>query len=231
MSPTPRDEQLLHAQRYETLGRLAGAVVHDLNNVFMSILMGAEILRRTGLGDMAEQAVERITSSARLGAENVRQLLTLARGYPGDSATADPARVVADVERMLRKITPRSISIATDVDADVRRIACDAAQVLQLLLNLGLNARDAMPDGGMLLIHAKNADSYVMLSVSDTGTGIPPEILDRIFEPFFTTKAPDAATGLGLATARSIVRSHGGFIDVDSAPGATAFNVFLPAVA
>jgi CheY-like chemotaxis protein len=131
------------------------------------------------------------------------------------------------------------------VDANVWSIACEPTQVLQVLLNLGLNARDAMPQGGRLVIHAENVEidaqyanmnvgatpgSYVMLCVSDTGMGIPPETLERIFEPFFTTKGAAAGTGLGLATARSIIRNHGGFIHVYSEPGTTVFKVYLPAL-
>jgi two-component system, cell cycle sensor histidine kinase and response regulator CckA len=239
------ERQLLHAQRMESLGILAGGIAHDLNNILLPILMGAEYLRRIGLPSDAERTVDRIATSSRRGADIIRQLLTFARGHRADNEMTNPARLVAEVERMLRETTPPSIDIETDIDAEIWSIACDSTQVLQVLLNLGLNARDAMPGGGTLTIHAENVDidaqyanmnagavpgAYVMLSVSDTGTGIPPEALDQIFDPFFSTKQAGAGTGLGLATARSIVKNHGGFINVYSEPGATVFKVYLPAL-
>ncbi|HKS24266.1 MAG TPA: response regulator [Thermoanaerobaculia bacterium] len=229
-------DERLHAQRLESLGTLAGGIAHDLNNILMPIRMGAEYLRRVGVPPEAEPTVERIASSSRRGAEIIHQLMTFARGYRVDSQVTNPERLVEEAERMLREALPPSIEIATRVDANVQSIACDPTQVLQVLLNLGLNARDAMPEGGKLSIHAENADAdetpgaYVVLSVSDTGVGIPPEALDRIFEPFFTTKAAGAGMGLGLSTARAIVRNHGGFIHVDSEPGTTVFKVHLPAL-
>jgi PAS domain S-box-containing protein len=239
------ERQLLQAQRLESLGTLAGGIAHDLNNILMPILMGAEHLRRAGLPPQAEQTVERIANSSRRGAEIIRQLLTFARGHRVDSQMTNPERLVTEVERMLRETITPSIEIETHVDANVWSIACEPTQVLQVLLNLGLNARDAMPQGGRLVIHAENVEidaqyanmnvgatpgSYVMLCVSDTGMGIPPETLERIFEPFFTTKGAAAGTGLGLATARSIIRNHGGFIHVYSEPGTTVFKVYLPAL-
>ena len=239
------ERQLLHAQRLESLGTLAGGIAHDLNNILMPILMGAEYLRRVGVPPSAEQTVERIATSSRRGADIIRQLLTFARGHRVDNEMTNPALLVTEVERMLRETIPPSIEIESGVDADVWSIACDPTQVLQVLLNLGVNARDAMPKGGTLAIHAENVDidaqyanmnasaapgAYVMLSVSDTGTGIDPETIERIFDPFFTTKAAGAGTGLGLATARSIVKNHGGFINVYSEPGATVFKVYLPAL-
>jgi len=238
------ERQLLHAQRIETLGMLASGIAHDLNNILLPILMGAEYLQRLDLPPAAGQTLERMMTSSRRGAEIIRQLLTFARGH-SDNEMTDPAQIVAEVERLLRETAPPSIAIETDVGANLWTIACDATQVLQILLNLGLNARDAMPNGGTVTIHAENVKidaqyaemnagatqgAYVMLSVSDTGSGIPAEIIQQIFEPFFTTKAAGAGTGLGLATARSIVRSHGGFINVYSEQGTTVFKVYLPAV-
>ncbi len=239
------EQQLLHAQRLESLGTLAGGIAHDLNNILMPILMGAEHLRRSGLPPAAEETVDRIASSSRRGAEIIRQLLTFARGHRVDSQMTNPARLVTEVQRMLRETIPPSIEIETDVEPEIWSIACDPTQFLQVLLNLGLNARDAMPHGGTLSIHAENVEidaqyanmnvgatpgAYVLLSVSDTGTGIEPENLDKIFDPFFSTKPAGAGTGLGLATARSIVKNHGGFINVYSEPGATEFRIYMPAL-
>lgn len=239
------ERQLLHAQRLESLGTLAGGIAHDLNNILMPILMGCEYLRRAGVPPPGEETVDRISRSARRGAEIIRQLLTFARGRRVDSEMTNPGRLVAELERMLRETIPPSIEIETAVDPNIWSIACDPTQVLQVLLNLAVNARDAMPDGGILGIRAENVEvdaqyanmnpgaspgMYVLLSVSDTGTGIAPEEIERIFDPFFTTKELGAGTGLGLATVRSIVKNHGGFLNVYSEPGATVFKVCLPAL-
>ena len=239
------ERQLLHSQRLESLGTLAGGIAHDLNNILTPILMGAEYLRRLSLPPTAEQTLDRITTNSRRGADIIRQLLTFARGHRVDNQMTNPARLVTEVERMLRETITPAIAIQTDVDADIWSIACDPTQMLQVLLNLGVNARDAMPQGGTLAIHAENVEidaqyanmnpgaapgAYVMLSVSDTGAGIAPAALEHIFEPFFTTKDAGGGTGLGLATARSIVRNHGGFIHVYSEPGMTVFKVYLPAL-
>ena len=239
------ERQLLQAQRLESIGTLAGGIAHDLNNILMPIQMGCEYLRRIGVPPSAERTLDNIGASARRGADIIRQLLTFARGNRVDNETANPARLVAEMERMLRETIPPSIEIKTEVEPNVWSIACDPTQVLQVLLNLGVNARDAMPGGGVLGIRAENVEvdaqyanmnpgaspgMYVLLSVSDTGTGIPPEAIERIFDPFFTTKEADAGTGLGLATVRSIVKNHGGFLHVYSEPGATVFKAHLPAM-
>lgn len=239
------ERQLLHAQRLESLGTLAGGIAHDLNNVLMPILMGCDLLKRSGVPPNAERALDRMAASARRGSEMIRQLLTFGRGHRADSERTHPGRLVTEVEKMLRQTIPPSIAIETRVDPDIWSVACDSTQVLQVLLNLGVNARDAMPDGGILDIRAENVDVdrqyanmnpgaspgvYVMLSVSDTGRGIPPDEIQRIFDPFFTTKEAEAGTGLGLATVRSIVKNHDGFLNVYSEPGATVFRVYLPAV-
>lgn len=239
------ERQLLHAQRLESLGTLAGGIAHDLNNILMPILMSCQVLKRTGVAPGAEQTVDRIAGSARRGADIIRQLMTFARGDRVDSEMTHPGQLVAELENMLRETIPASIAIETAVDPNVWSMACDPTQVLQVLLHLGVNARDAMPDGGILGIRAENVEVnawhadmdpgvspgvYVLLSVSDTGTGIAPETIERIFDPFFTTKDAEAGTGLGLATARSIVKNHGGFLHVSSEPGATLFRVYLPAL-
>ena len=238
------EQQLLHAQRLESLGTLAGGIAHDLNNILMPILMGCEYLRRVGVPPGVDQTVDRMAGSARRGADIIRQLLTFARGQRPSSERTDPRQLVTELQKMLRETIPPSITIKTHVDPDVWSIGCDPTQLLQVLLNLGVNARDAMPDGGILDIRAENVEVdaqyahmnpgaspgvYVRLSVSDTGTGIPPEAIERIFEPFFTTKEEGAGTGLGLPMVRSIVKNHGGFLNVYSEPGATVFRVHLPA--
>lgn len=238
------ERQLLHAQRLESLGTLAGGIAHDLNNILMPILMGCEVFRRLGVPPSAEPTVDRIAGSARRGADIIRQLLTFARGHRVDNEMTNPGRLVAELERLLRETIPPPIEIEAVVDPNIWSIACEPTQVLQVLLNLGVNARDAMPDGGMLGLRAENVEVdaqyakmnpgatpgvYVMLSVSDNGTGIAPDTIGHIFDPFFTTKEVGVGTGLGLATVRSIVKNHGGFLNVYSEPGATVFKVYLPA--
>ena len=238
------ERQLLHSQRLESLGMLAGGIAHDLNNILMPILMSCDYLRRAGVAPNTEQGIDRIADCARRGADIIRQLLTFGRGHRADNETSNPARLVGEVKQMLRETLPPSIAIETEIDPNVWSMACDATQVLQILLNLGVNARDAMPGGGILSIRAENVEvdtqyanmnpggspgMYVLLSVSDTGIGIARDTMERIFEPFFTTKEAGAGTGLGLATVRSIVKNHRGFLNVFSEPGATVFKVYLPA--
>jgi PAS domain S-box-containing protein len=238
------ERQLMHAQRLEILGTLAGGIAHDLNNILMPILMGCGVLKRTGIPPEAAPTVDGIESSARRGADVIRQLLMFAGGHRVDSEMTNPGLLVTELERMLRETMPPSIAIESEVEPNVWSIACDATQLLQILLNLGVNARDAMPDGGILRLRAENVEvdahyanmnpgaspgMYVMLSVSDSGTGIAPDTMERIFDPFFTTKEAGVGTGLGLPTVRSIVKNHGGFLNVYSEPGATVFKVYLPA--
>lgn len=239
------ERQLLQAQRLESLGTLAGGIAHDLNNILLPILMGCEVLKRAGVPPTTEPILDRIAGSARRGGDIIRQLLMFAGGHRVGSDMTSPERLVAEVETMLRETISPSIAIETAVDPGVWSIACDPTQVLQILLNLGVNARDAMPDGGVLGIRAENVEvdaqyanmnpgaspgMYVMLSVSDTGAGIPAETIERIFDPFFTTKEAGEGTGLGLATVRSIVKNQRGFLNVYSEPGTTVFRVYLPAL-
>lgn len=239
------ERQLLHAQRLESLGTLAGGVAHDLNNILMPIRLGAEYLRRVGLPPAGDATVDRIEVSAKRASELIRQMLTFARGHRAENEMTNPQRLVDEVERVLRETLPPSIQITSSVDPDIWSLACDPTQVHQVLLNLGINARDAIGERGAIVIAAANAavddqyarmnvdatpGAYVMLSVTDTGSGIPSDVLPRIFEPFFTTKDPGIGTGLGLATVRSIVRNHRGFINVYSEPGRTVFKVYFPAL-
>jgi PAS domain S-box-containing protein len=237
------ERQLLHAQRIESLGMLAGGIAHDLNNILLPVLMGADYLRRVGLPPAASATLDRMALSARRGAELIRQLLTFARGRVDDEMT-NPARLIGEVEKILRETLPPSIDVETHIQPNVWSLACNHTEALQVLLNLGVNARDAMTAGGTLDIRAENVEiddqyakmnpgaspgEYVMLSVADTGTGIPPDVMEKLFEPFFTTKTASGGTGLGLPTARAIVKNYGGFMNVYSEPGATVFKVYLPA--
>jgi CheY-like chemotaxis protein len=224
---------------------LAGGIAHDLNNILQPVLMGADLLRRVELPPAAVATLDRMTLSARRGAELIKQLLTFGHGSRRDDEVTSPARLIGEVEKMLQETLPPSIEVETHVQPDIWWIACNHSQALQVLLNLGVNARDAMTAGGVLDMRAENVEiddqyakmnpgaspgPYVMLSVADTGTGIAPDVMERLFEPFFSTKAAAGGTGLGLPTASTIVKNHGGFINVYSEPGATVFKVYLPAL-
>jgi len=239
------ERQLLHVQRLESLGTLAGGVAHDLNNILMPISLGAEHLRRIGVPAAADATVARIEESTKRATELIRQMLAFARGHRAENEMTNPRRLIDEIERVLRETLPPAIQVAAHVDSDLWSIACDPTQVHQVLLNLGINARDAVGERGTIVITGENVNvdeqyakmnidaapgSYVMLSVSDTGGGIPAHVLPRVFDPFFTTKAPGVGTGLGLATVRSIVRNHHGFINVYSEPGRTVFKVYFPAL-
>lgn len=236
---------MLRAQRLEGIGLLAGGIAHDLNNVLAPILMGADLLKLTARDEPVKQQLDSIVESAKRGADIVKQVLTFARGIEGERIPIEPKHVIKEMARMARETFPRNLRIQVDVPNDLWTVMGDPTQLHQVLLNLSVNARDAMPQGGILSYSARNVEvdpllaqahahakpgPHVVLHVQDTGTGIPPEVLDRIFEPFFTTKELGKGTGLGLSTAMGIVRSHGGFITVESEPGkGTAFEAWLPA--
>ena len=231
------------AQRLESIGTLAGGVAHDLNNALAPILMVTELLRmeypaRTELIDTVE-------ASAKRGADMVRQLLTFAKGVEGERLLIQPLHLLKEMEKIIKGSFPKNIRLRTNYGRNLRTVLGDSTQLHQVLVNLCVNARDAMPEGGTLTLEAENTDvdsayvtsvpearpgPYVVWRISDTGTGIPPEVLDRIFEPFFSTKGPDKGTGLGLSTVLGIIKSHGGYIRVYSVPGqGTTFTVHLPA--
>src|SRR5437660_1078230 len=184
-------------------------------------------------------------ASAQRGAEMVKQILSFARGASGELKVLQVKHVLHEMVKLVRDTFPRSIQIENDVAGNLYPINGDATQLHQVLLNLCLNARDAMPNGGTLLIEAANvvlenkltarltepvSGKYVVLSVADTGSGIPPGLLDKIYEPFFTTKEPGKGTGFGLSTVMAIVQTHHGFIELTSEGGrGTVFSVYLPA--
>jgi two-component system, cell cycle sensor histidine kinase and response regulator CckA len=239
------EAQLLRAQRMESIGTLAGGIAHDLNNILSPILMSIQMLQMKTEDEGAQQWLQILQSNAERGADMVRQVLSFARGVEGERVAVQPKHLIKDVIGILRDTLPKSISIRFDVPSDLWVVSADATQVHQVLMNLCVNARDAMPQGGELAIRAENVrldDSYarmhleakpgryVQVTVSDTGVGIPAEVVSRIFEPFYTTKEVGKGTGLGLSTALTIVRSHGGFINVYSEPNrGTQFAVYLPA--
>ena len=239
------EQQILHAQRMDAIGTLAAGVAHDLNNILAPIVMAAPLLRREQSAKEREPIVSMIESSAQRGADVVRQVVMFARGVEGKRIVLQPRHLLREVEKIARCTFPKSIFVHESTPRDLWTITGDATQLHQVLLNLCVNARDAMPNGGTLTLCAQNFDlddsyvamapegtpgPYVLLSITDTGVGIPPGVLERMFDPFFTTKQPGKGTGLGLSTALGIVKSHGGFIKVYTEFGCgTTFKVFLPA--
>jgi two-component system, cell cycle sensor histidine kinase and response regulator CckA len=238
------EAQFLRTQRMESIGTLAGGIAHDLNNVLAPIMMGIELVRMRVKDEKTDSTLARMAGSAQRGADLVKQVLTFARGHEGERLPIQLSHLIKEMQKIVQETFPRNIDIKTREDAHLPPILADATQVHQILLNLCVNARDAMPDGGGILITANRvavADGsperglglkcgeFVKLSVSDTGTGIPPEIREKIFEPFFTTKEIGKGTGLGLSTVNTIVRNHGGALELLSEPGqGTTFNIYLP---
>ena len=242
------EEQLRQSQKMEAIGQLAGGVAHDFNNILAVIQMQAELARIDGLFS-AEQAdcLDEIQTAAKRGANLTRQLLLFSRRQRLQPRELDLSDSITGMTKMLWRVLGEDIQIQFKYAAQPLFIYADAGMMDQVVMNLTLNSRDAMPNGGQLVIEtaavefdqlaaAQSAQarpgSFVRLSVGDIGTGIPPEILPRIFEPFFTTKDVGKGTGLGLATVFSIVQQHQGWIDVDSKPGhGTTFHIYLPRLA
>jgi two-component system cell cycle sensor histidine kinase/response regulator CckA len=247
------EAQFLRGQRMESLGALASGIAHDLNNVLVPVVLGTQLLQDSVRSEEDMKTLTDMEVSARRGAEIVKQVLMFARGVESERLIIQPMHFIKEMEAMALKTFPKKITIRTQVDANLWPILGDSTQLHQALMNLCINARDAMPEGGTLELLASNSNGqettrspfgraqiwtahnarpgpHVCLGVRDTGTGIPPETLDKIFEPFFTTKAIGKGTGLGLSTVLGIVRSHGGFVRVVSHPGhGSLFELNFPA--
>ncbi len=239
------EAQYLRAQRMESIGTLAGGIAHDLNNVFAPVMMSIELLKYDPATDAAAPQDPRyhrgqLPARRRAGPAGPR----FRRGLDGEKTIVQLRSLINDLESIISETFPRGIQIMANAPNNLWPVLGDPTQLSQILLNLAVNARDAMPAGGTLTINAANVTldahyagmhpeaktgPYVSLEVIDTGTGIPPEIRPRIFEPFFTTKGVGKGTGIGLATVHTVVKSHGGFLQVDSEMGhGTTFRVFLP---
>jgi PAS domain S-box-containing protein len=239
------EAQFFRAQRLEGIGTLASGIAHDLNNILGPILISAELLKMTISNQRDLELVDAMHLSARRGAEMVSHVLSFARGIESRRVTLLPADLFEELRKMMAETFPKAISVRTRLPAGVWNVSGDPTQLHQVLLNLCVNARDAMPDGGSLTLSARNLEVddklaagqpgvqpgiYVALEISDTGSGIPPSVLGRIFDPFFTTKEIGKGTGLGLSTSLAIVKNHGGFITVESFTNiGTTFRVHLPA--
>jgi signal transduction histidine kinase/HAMP domain-containing protein len=237
-------DQLRHSQKVETIGRLAGGISHDINNLLTPILAGAEllVLDRESAGASPE-ALEQILGAARRIKDLTRKLLAFSRKQDLSWEVVHLGTVISDFQKLLRRTLRKNIDIRFAEAGDTGLVRVDVGQIERVLMNLAVNAQDAMPGGGTLSIDLRNAppppsarppgasaeDSFVLLTVTDTGTGMETAVRDHLFEPFFTTKEEGHGTGLGLSTVYGIVKQHGGHIMVDTEPGrGTTFCVFLP---
>jgi two-component system, cell cycle sensor histidine kinase and response regulator CckA len=237
--------KFLRVQRLESLGILAGGIAHDLNNILAPILLSIQFLRKKWSDPASQKYLETLEKSAHRGADLIKQVLTFARGIEGERVGVNPESLVQEVLTIATQTFPKSIELVTALAGKPWTIVGDVTQLHQVLINLCINARDAMPHGGKLSITVENvvldetfvkknpeakAGVYVLIQVTDSGTGIPAGELDKIFEPFYTTKTLGKGTGLGLSTALGIIRSHNGFILIESKIGSgTTFKVYLPA--
>ncbi|MFM2314873.1 MAG: hypothetical protein RLZZ04_4149 [Cyanobacteriota bacterium] len=244
------EAQFYQAQRLESLGTMASGIAHDINNILTPILGFAQLLplKIPNLDEQNRRILEIITSNAKRGAKLVEQILSFSRGEPEERVVIQPEYLIKEIERIIKETFPKSIEINSEQGnkKELWTISADSTQIYQVLLNLCVNARDAMPNGGKLTITAKNQffdqnyvrmnleaeiGNYVVITISDTGCGMPQGVKERIFEPFFTTKEPGKGTGLGLATVIGIIKSHGGFVNVRSEIGkGSQFQVCLPAI-
>ncbi len=239
------DDQFLRAQRLESIGMLASGIAHDLNNVLAPIILAAPVLREHATNPDDLRIISSLEKSAERGVDLVRQILTFAQGVGGGHQLLEIKHILQETMSVVTETFPKNIRLENFVPDDLWPIMADPTQIHQVLLNLCVNARDAMPDGGVLRVRAENCllderaakkidgampGAWLVLHVEDTGTGIPAEALNHIWEPFFTTKAADKGTGLGLSTVRGIVDHHRGFISLKTQCGrGTTFRVYLPA--
>jgi two-component system cell cycle sensor histidine kinase/response regulator CckA len=238
------EEKLLHAQKMEAIGRLAGGIAHDFNNL-LTVVNGYVdmLLTRLSPGDPIRDDLTAVKSASDRAIDLTRQLLAFGRKQMLQPKPLDLNDAVSDMERMLRRLIGEDVELRIELARDLRKVTADPSQIGQVIVNLAVNARDAMPHGGVLTISTANvevgagtkkqpelaAGPYVKLAVRDTGEGMPPETLARIFEPFFTTKEIGKGSGLGLSTVHGIVSQSGGHIQVSSEPDhGTAFDIYLP---
>ena len=241
------EAQFLRAQRLESLGTLASGIAHDLNNILTPILTGSQLLRYK-LPDLDEQnrfLLKMLEDNSKRGGELVKQITSFARGAEGDRVPMQIRHLINEIKRIVKSTFPVGIEFSTKVPTSLWTVKAQPTQIHQILMNLCINARDAMPEGGCLGIAAENryidetycsmnteakVGNFVAITCTDTGCGIPEEIKERIFEPFFTTKEVGKGTGMGLSTTIGIVKNHGGFVEVSSQVGkGSQFQIYLPA--
>ena len=240
------EDQYFRNQRIESLGTLAGGISHDLNNVLTPVILGVEALKRVQMEERGRAILNSIGSSLGRGRDIVKQVLTFARGVEGGMMLIQTRHIIKEAGSLIKETFPKSIAIVENVPKSLWLVNGDATRIDQLVMNLVVNARDAMPDGGILYVSAEDTmideqyaamqpaakpGPYVRITVQDTGVGMAKGVRDHIFEPFFTTKESGKGTGLGLSIVHTIVKNHSGFVSVESEPGkGTTFNVFLPAI-
>jgi CheY-like chemotaxis protein len=241
------EAQLQGAQKMEAIGTLAGGIAHDFNNILQAIIGYTQILLMgKDLSDPDHEKLEAIEASAQRASELTKRLLIFGRKVESQLKPVDLNQEVGQVSKMLERTIPKMISIELNLSDNLKVINGDPVQIEQIMMNMGVNARDAMPDGGKLFFETKNVTldekfcrnhlgaspgEYVRLKVSDTGHGMDKELQEHIFEPFFTTKETGKGTGLGLAMVYGIVKIHGGYITCMSEPGqGTAFSIYFPII-
>jgi PAS domain S-box-containing protein len=237
--------QFLRSQRMEGIGALASGIAHDLNNVLTPLLVFVQVLKEQITDAEGQEMLKTLEINVQRGASLVKQVLVFGRGVAGERVMVNPKHIASEIRQIINETFPKSLSFELQCAPDLWTVTGDPTQLHQVMLNLCVNARDAMPNGGKLSLHLTNlrfdetyasmnpearAGPYVLIQVKDTGTGIPKEFQDRIFDPFFTTKEPGKGSGLGLSTTLSIVKAHGGFIHCHSAPDqGSTFEIYLPA--
>ncbi len=239
------EQQFLRAQRMESIGTLAGGIAHDLNNILSPILMSIDLLKIRVKDEASQDILTIIGDSATRGGEMVKQVLSFASGVEGQRMDVQVRHLIEDIEKITTDTFLKNIEIRTTIPPDLWAVSGDPTQLHQVLMNLCVNARDAMPHGGQLTVSGSNVTldahyaalnleahpgPYVFIQIEDNGTGIPAPVIKQIFDPFFTTKPVGKGTGLGLSTSMAIIKSHGGFIQVYSEGGrGTKFKIYLPA--
>ncbi len=240
------EQQFMRAQRLESIGTLAGGIAHDLNNVLTPIMLAVDVLKADALSQDQLDLVAMIEGSAKRGSNMVRQVLSFARGVEGNQETVNIQDLLSELAKIVQETFPKNVMLHTEVAENLWNIKADFTQLHQVLMNLAVNARDAMPEGGRLSIVAENCvidnqyagmhidarpGNYVVIRCEDTGSGMPAAVLEKIFEPFFTTKELGKGTGLGLSTSIAIIKSHGGFMRAYSEPGrGSRFHLYIPAL-
>ncbi len=241
------EEKFLRSQRMESIGSLAGGIAHDLNNAIVPVIMGSQMMRQEDISqEDRARLLDLISASGQRCTEMVKQILSFARGNQARAGSVSIRHLLLEIARMATDTFPKSITVETRISKELANAAGDATELYQVLMNLCVNARDAMPKGGKLTLAAESVSlsretlashpeippgPYIMLRVADTGAGIPAELRIRIFEPFFTTKAPEKGTGLGLSTVATLVKRYQGCIELESQVGkGTEFRIYLPAL-